>query len=129
MTQPEEIPRVHKISVSYAYPSNNGYSEKVPHIKLSGKWLKNAGFEIGDTCYVTVDNNRLVVSKNSTCQLSAENSFSNANRVRENVATFVYTVNQFQKQMEPYTKGLKKLIATLDDMNRHLNVMKLPEGA
>ena len=129
MTTKEELPAIHKVSVSYLYASNNGGSEKVPYIRLSGKWLKNAGFEIGDTCYVTVDNSRLVISQNVPVLPLTENASLNNSMVRENVATFASAVNQFQNQIKPYSKEIKKLIGHLDDMNRLLTDLKSKNSA
>lgn len=129
MTQKEESPAIHKVSVSYLYASNNGGSEQVPYIRLSGKWLKNAGFEIGNTCYVSVDNSRLVISKNVPALPLAENAPLHNSLLRENVATFAYEVNRFQKQIKPYTQEIKKLTANLDHMNRLLTDLKSKDSA
>lgn len=45
------------------YGQSNGYNyQDVPTIVLKGKWLQDAGFEIGQSVDVTVDRNVLRVS-------------------------------------------------------------------
>lgn len=45
------------------YGQSNGYNyQNVPTIVLKGKWLEDAGFEIGQSVDVTVDRNVLRVS-------------------------------------------------------------------
>lgn len=45
------------------YGQSNGYNyQDVPTIVLKGKWLEDAGFEIGQSVDVTVDRNVLRVS-------------------------------------------------------------------
>lgn len=36
--------------------------KKVPKINISGEWLKNAGFEIGENVKVEIRNKQLIIS-------------------------------------------------------------------
>ena len=40
-----------------------GSLDRNPYIRLSGKWLRDAGFDIGEKFSVTVRENELVLSK------------------------------------------------------------------
>ena len=40
-----------------------GYLDGKPFIRMSGKWLEEAGFHIGDKFNVTVKENQLVLEK------------------------------------------------------------------
>lgn len=45
------------------YESNGPYGSVTPVIRLQGKWVKDAGFEIGDGIAVEVKNDELVIKK------------------------------------------------------------------
>ena len=40
------------------------YNKFVPVIKITGKWLENYNFKIGDTINISIDNNTLIITKN-----------------------------------------------------------------
>jgi hypothetical protein len=40
---------------------------ELPKLALQGKWMKQAGFEIGNIIYVVVENGRLVITKKEVC--------------------------------------------------------------
>lgn len=35
--------------------------KRVPRINISGQWLKNAGFEIGDNVKLKISNNQIII--------------------------------------------------------------------
>ena len=45
------------------YNGKWGFKSSFPFLRLSGKWLEDAGFEIYETCQIKVSKNRLVVTK------------------------------------------------------------------
>lgn len=48
------------------YGQSNGYNcQDVPTIVLKGKWLKAAGFDIGDRVRLECENGRLVITLDS----------------------------------------------------------------
>ena len=53
--------------------ARNGRSTKVPFIRLSGKWLEDAGFQEGDFLAVCVQHGemRMICSSEGTAQLPA----------------------------------------------------------
>ncbi len=51
-------PYIRNLKVYYAYQSGNFHK---PLISLSGKWLNDAGFSVGDKICVTIKNNQLVI--------------------------------------------------------------------
>ena len=51
-------PYTRNLKVYYAYQSGNFHK---PFIGLSGKWLKDAGFAVGDKICVTVKDSQLVI--------------------------------------------------------------------
>ena len=51
-------PYTRNLKVYYAYQSGNFHK---PFINLSGKWLKDAGFAVGDKICVTVKDSQLVI--------------------------------------------------------------------
>lgn len=38
-----------------------GYERTVPEIRLTGKWLENLGFEIGERIAVSIENGKLTI--------------------------------------------------------------------
>ncbi|GGH72374.1 hypothetical protein HNQ91_003425 [Filimonas zeae] len=54
-----------QLKVAYKFkPVNYGCSHRqVPFINLSGNWLQNAGFKVGETIVVVVEHERLVIKK------------------------------------------------------------------
>lgn len=40
---------------------------ELPKLALQGKWMEQAGFEIGNIIYVVVEKGRLVVTKKEVC--------------------------------------------------------------
>jgi len=55
---PPPRPYTRNLKVYYAYQSGNFHK---PFINLSGKWLEDAGFTVGDKICVTVKDNLLVI--------------------------------------------------------------------
>ena len=55
---PTPRPYTRNLKVYYAYQSGNFHK---PFIGLSGKWLKDAGFTVGDKICVTVKDSQLVI--------------------------------------------------------------------
>ena len=55
---PSSRPYTRNLKVYYAYQSGNFHK---PFINLSGKWLEDAGFTVGDKICVTVKDNLLVI--------------------------------------------------------------------
>jgi len=55
---PPPRPYTRNLKVYYAYQSGNFHK---PFISLSGKWLEDAGFTVGDKICVTVKDNQLVI--------------------------------------------------------------------
>ena len=45
------------------YESNGTYGSVTPVIRLQGKWVKDAGFEIGDGIAVDVKTDELIIKK------------------------------------------------------------------
>lgn len=55
----------HQTTLRYKYYiSPKRHSRVVPHISLSGLWLKEAGFQIGDTLTITIKKECLIIRKN-----------------------------------------------------------------
>ena len=46
------------------YESNGTYGRVTPVIRLQGKWVKDAGFDIGDGIKVEVKKDKIVISNN-----------------------------------------------------------------
>ena len=55
---PPPRPYTRNLKVYYAYQSGNFHK---PFISLSGKWLEDAGFIVGDKICVTVKDSQLVI--------------------------------------------------------------------
>ena len=55
---PPPRPYTRNLKVYYAYQSGDFHK---PFISLSGKWLEDAGFTVGDKICVTVKDNQLVI--------------------------------------------------------------------
>ena len=55
---PPPRPYTRNLKVYYAYQSGNFHK---PFIILSGKWLEDAGFSVGDKICVTIKDNQLVI--------------------------------------------------------------------
>lgn len=57
--------RQRQLKVAYKYnPVDCGYSyRQVPFINLSGNWLQNAGFNVGETVVIAVEHECLVIKK------------------------------------------------------------------
>lgn len=47
-----------KIKISYLFNKSN---KQTPKIILSGEWLKNAGFEIGNSVKIEVKQNQIII--------------------------------------------------------------------
>lgn len=45
------------------YSGKWGFKSSYPELKLAGRWLKDAGFEINETCQVNVSKNRISITK------------------------------------------------------------------
>jgi hypothetical protein len=57
----------HTGHISYTYRGGRwGDQYHVPFIRLSGKWIEDAGFQIGDTFEITIHKSRLTISKFKT---------------------------------------------------------------
>lgn len=55
--------RVFSMASLYRPARPSGSQEtKVPYLRMSGRWLKECGFEIGARVYLTVENGRLIVT-------------------------------------------------------------------
>jgi Toxin SymE, type I toxin-antitoxin system len=55
--------RVFRMASLYRSARQFGSQEtKVPYLRMSGRWLKECGFEIGARVYLTVENGRLIVT-------------------------------------------------------------------
>ena len=44
----------------YSVPAKKGYD---PQIRLQGKWLRNAGLEVGDKLKVQVEQGKIVIER------------------------------------------------------------------
>lgn len=110
---------IRKLTVSSQYNKN----ERAPYIRLRGNWLKNAGFEIGDTCYVFVKNKRLIIANenNASGGMISETGDWKYGESREYLT---YTANQIQKQLNSYTKAVKELAAKMEPMLEAVNTIK-----
>ena len=65
--------RLLKISAASTVPER--YTRKInfhPKINISGKWLKTAGFLIGESVRVIVADNYIQIVKNQTAELKKE---------------------------------------------------------
>lgn len=51
------------LKISYAYDSHD---KKIPYLKLSGKWLRECGFEIDDQVQIICDKGKLMIKKNTS---------------------------------------------------------------
>jgi hypothetical protein len=63
-TESSPIPlRSRRLKVGYAYtdPEKNLPSRPVPHLRLAGRWLKDAGFAIGQHVKIEVNEGRLTI--------------------------------------------------------------------
>jgi hypothetical protein len=50
-----------KIKTQEKWEKRKWEEKKVPQLTLKGEWLKAAGFEIGVTCSIKVENGRLTI--------------------------------------------------------------------
>jgi hypothetical protein len=54
--------RIAKFQSTY-YSGKWGFKSSYPELKLAGKWLKDAGFEINETCQINVSKNKISITK------------------------------------------------------------------
>lgn len=47
------------LKISYAYDSHD---QKIPYLKLSGKWLRECGFEIGAEVIIKCEKDKLIIT-------------------------------------------------------------------
>jgi hypothetical protein len=59
-----------------AYYGKWGFKSSYPFLRLSGKWLEDAGFKTYETCQIKVSKNRLVIMK-VKCPKNTNESDSN----------------------------------------------------
>ena len=45
------------------YNGKWGFRSSFPFLRLSGKWLEDAGFNIAETCQIKVSKNRILITK------------------------------------------------------------------
>lgn len=50
-----------RIKICRKTVSRSDYSERLPSINLTGVWLRNCGFQIGDTVEIIYGTNKLVI--------------------------------------------------------------------
>ena len=48
---------------SMVYNGKWGFESEYPWLRLSGKWIEDAGFKIAETCQIKVSKNKLVITK------------------------------------------------------------------
>ena len=53
---------LHRLHVHHAEDENKLVEEKVPEIRLEGKWLRELGFEIGDQIEIKQQKNKLTIT-------------------------------------------------------------------
>ena len=62
------------LTVGSTYYENFLNTEKVPHIRLSGKWLEAAGFKVGDLISVESQENGLLIRRMDRLELLTEHN-------------------------------------------------------
>jgi hypothetical protein len=62
------------LTVGSTYYENFLNTEKVPHIRLSGKWLEAAGFKVGDLISVEPQENGLLIRRMDRLELLTDSS-------------------------------------------------------
>lgn len=55
------------------YSGKWGFKSEFPWLRLSGKWIEDAGFKIDETCQIKVSKNKLVITKIKNNQHEAGN--------------------------------------------------------
>ena len=48
---------------SIIYNGKWDFQSEFPSLRLSGKWIEEAGFKINETCQISVSKNKLVITK------------------------------------------------------------------
>lgn len=48
---------------SMTYNGKWGFRSNYPFLRLSGKWMEDAGFKIDETCQVNVFKNKIIITK------------------------------------------------------------------
>lgn len=56
-----QIMSFRKLKISYLWQNK----KQVPKINISGIWLKNAGFEIGQNVKVEISNNQIIIKNDN----------------------------------------------------------------
>lgn len=51
---------------SMVYNGKWGFKSSFPWLRLSGKWIEDAGFKIDETCQIKVSKNKLIITKIKT---------------------------------------------------------------
>ncbi|SFE98402.1 Toxin SymE, type I toxin-antitoxin system [Chitinophaga sp. CF118] len=64
---------------SIVYNGKWGFSSSVPWLRLSGKWIEDAGFKIDETCQIKVSKNKLVITKIKSTINTNQNDTTNNN--------------------------------------------------
>lgn len=62
------------LTVGSAYYDHDLNTEKVPHIRLTGKWLEAAGFNVGDLISVEPQEHGLLIRRMDGLQLLEDSS-------------------------------------------------------
>lgn len=57
-----EEKRVRQVKVCGKYHHRSGHGRDLPLVTVSGLWLENAGFKIGDQLRISVENNKLIIT-------------------------------------------------------------------
>ena len=52
-----QIMNFRRLKIAYLWQGK----KRVPRINISGQWLKNAGFEIGNNIELTISNNQIII--------------------------------------------------------------------
>lgn len=51
-----------QMKVCGKYHHRAGHGRDLPCLSMSGLWLENAGFKIGDQLQISVENNKLIIT-------------------------------------------------------------------
>jgi hypothetical protein len=68
---------------SMSYNGKWGFRSEYPWLRLSGKWIEDAGFKIDETCQIKVSKNKLVITKIKSSNHVHELTTTNQNVTRK----------------------------------------------
>lgn len=57
-----EAKTTRQVKVCGKYHHRSGHGRDLPWLTVSGLWLENAGFRIGDQLRINVENNKLIIT-------------------------------------------------------------------